>query len=366
MKTKLALLLAVASFVGAACVVTTSDRTTATSTPDPNVTLTQNVAPPPHSKLADVVAQDLPSVVNVRVKSVQFDPLGGTQDVKGQGSGVVIDKDGVILTNFHVVSGAVNVRVVFNDDHDPVEGKVIGTAPERDLAVVKVPETDLTPIVIGKSSSLRLGDSVLAIGFPLGLGGPTVTSGIVSGQERSISVPREDGTTEHLEGMLQTDAAINPGNSGGALVDAAGRLVGINTAAAGAGNAENVGFAISIDSALPVVREILSKPPEQRAWLGVIIRSMDAQVAGELNLDPDLKGALITDVVSGGPAEAAGLDTGDVITSVDGHPIASAEDLTTTLSDLSPGDAVPVRVTNSSGTKTVTVTLAERPITFDK
>jgi S1-C subfamily serine protease len=365
METKLVLLAAVAALVAGACVVTSSQGTSA-SGPSPDVTLTQNQAPPPHSKLADIVARDLPSVVNVRVKSVQFDPLGGTQDVKGQGSGVVIDKDGVILTNFHVVSGAVDVRVVFNDEHDPVEGKVIGTAPERDLAVVKVPVDDLNPIEIGQSSSLRLGDTVTAIGFPLGLGGPTVTSGIVSGQERSISIPREDGTTEHLEGMLQTDAAINPGNSGGSLVDAAGRLVGINTAAAGAGSAENVGFAISIDSALPVVREILSKPPEQRAWLGVIIRSMDSQVAAQLGLPSDLKGALITDVVSGGPAEAAHLATGDVITSVAGKPIETADDLTSSLADLNPGDKVILDITNDSEEKTVTVTLAERPITFNK
>jgi S1-C subfamily serine protease len=209
----------------------------------------QTAAPSPGAQVgrtidsAAVAQRVLPGVVYVRVEG-----FGGT----GAGSGVVIDREGTILTNNHVVAGASEVTVVFNDGrHDePLRGEVVGTAPERDLAVVRVDAGDLTPVELGRSGDLRLGDPVLALGFPLGLG-PTVTQGIVSGLERTI----EPSGGPRLEGLLQTDAAINPGNSGGALVDANGRLVGINTA--GAGFAENIGFAIAIDQARPVVEEIL-------------------------------------------------------------------------------------------------------------
>jgi len=223
----------------------------------------QTTAPRPAAQVgrtidgAVVVERVLPGVVNVRVEA-----LGRS----GAGSGVVIDREGTILTNNHVVAGASEVTVVFNDGrHDePLRGEVVGTAPERDLAVIRVDADDLTPVELGRSGDLSLGDPVLALGFPLGLG-PTVTQGIVSGLERTI----EPSGGPRLEGLLQTDAAINPGNSGGALVDAAGRLIGINTAAAGF--AENIGFAIAIDQAQPVVEEILNQPP--RNALGSASRS---------------------------------------------------------------------------------------------
>ena len=326
----------------------------------------QDTAPPPASDVADVVEEVLPSVVNVRVRSFALNSVGG-EDVRGQGSGVIIDRDGIILTNFHVVSDAVKVEVFFTeDDRESVEGTVIGTSPERDLAVIQVPEDDLTPIEVGKSSSLRLGDTAIALGFPLGLGGPTVTTGIISGEERTIEVPGDQGP-QSLEGMLQTDAAINPGNSGGPLVDAAGRLIGINTAAASAGSAENIGFAISIDAALPVVREVLTEPQEERAWLGVIIsRTFDENAAVQLGLDADVRGALVTDLVPGGPAEDAGIEPGDVITGIDGDEITSGDDLTETLTGLDPGDEVSVDVVNVDGDRTIELVLAERPITFER
>ena len=316
--------------------------------------LTQSDAPPPRSPVAEVVAEALPSVVNVKVTSVNDVGLG-----RGEGSGVVIDRRGVILTNFHVVSGAVNVDVVFNDDHGRMSGRVIGGIPERDLAVIRVDADDLDPIEMGRSSNLRLGDDVIAIGFPLGLGGPTVTKGIVSALDRNI-----DAGTEGLElqGLLQTDAAINPGNSGGALIDRAGRLVGINTAAATASAAENIGFAIAIDEALPVIEEILSEPPEERAWLGVSIASVDSSSdAAQLGLDLDVRGAAITLIFPNNPAEEAGLGEGDVIVRVGDEVVASAEDLTSALAGFDPGDKVEVVVVNQEGTKTVEVTLAQRP-----
>lgn len=321
------------------------------------VSLTQSDSPAPRSPLAEVIAQDLPSVVNVKVTSVNSSGLG-----RGEGSGVVIDEGGVILTNFHVVRGAVKVDVVFNDDHGQMEGRVLGGIPERDLAVIKVEADDLDPIDIGKSSNLQLGDDVVAIGFPLGLGGsPTVTKGIVSALDRSIDAGDQN---LHLEGLLQTDAAINPGNSGGALIDRAGRLVGINTAAVTASAAENIGFAIAIDEALPVIREILNEPPEDRAWLGVSIASVDSSSdAAQLGLDPDVRGALILLLFPGNPAKEAGLQEGDVIVSLAGHTVASAQDLTEALSDLDPGDEVEIVVVNKDGTRTVTLTLSPRPDT---
>src|SRR5215210_8564578 len=184
--------------------------------------------------IADAVERVLPSVVNVRTLT-----FGGG---KGEGSGVVLDRGGIIITNNHVIEGTTKVTVAFNDGKHvrPLPGTVIGTAAERDLAVIRVRATDLVPLALGRSSSLRLGDPVIALGYPLGFGGPTVTQGIVSGLDRTVEA---DGP--RLEGLLQTDAAINPGNSGGALVDRAGRLVGINTAKAG--SADNIGFAIAID-----------------------------------------------------------------------------------------------------------------------
>ena len=348
-----------------ACAFTTEE----TAAPDPVVSdfdIDQEDAAPPASEVADVVEQVLPSVVHVRVRGVRLDQFGA-QNVSGQGSGVIIDSEGIIVTNFHVVSGALKVKVEFTDEErEPVEGTVIGTAPDHDLAVIKVPEDDLTPITFGRSSNLRLGDSAIAVGFPLGLGGPTVTTGIISGEARDISVPGDDGEANKLKDLLQTDAAINPGNSGGALVDGTGRLIGINTAAANAATAENIGFAISIDSALPVIERIVSEPVEERAWLGVIIETLDPNVALELGLDPNLKGALITDLVPGGPAEEEGIEAGDIITAVGDIAIESGEDLTEALTGLEPGDEVAVEVVTPEGADTVTLTLGLRPITFER
>ena len=353
---KLALAVVVFSLLGACTIEAVRDvAEEVTEEQVSEVDLDQDDSPPPRSPVAEVVAEALPSVVNVKVTSVNNVGLG-----RGEGSGVVIDAGGVILTNFHVVSGAVNVEIVFNDGHEKMSGRVVGGIPERDLAVIRVDADDLDPIEIGRSSNLRLGDDVIAIGFPLALGTtPTVTKGIVSALDRRI----EAGTEGlRLEGLLQTDAAINPGNSGGALIDRAGRLVGINTAAAQASAAENIGFAIAIDEALPVIEEILSEPPEDRAWLGVSIASVDsASDAAQLGLDLDVRGAAITLVFPDNPAQGAGLDEGDVIIRVGDRPVRSAEDLTKALAQYDPGDEVEVVVVNQQGTKTVEVTLAQRP-----
>lgn len=358
MRARLTILLALLGVLVSACSVGTI-----TAAPDdarPSVALEQSDVEPPRSALSEVIDEALPSVVNVRVTSLDVGALGA-QTVEGQGSGVVIDRNGIILTNNHVIREAVKVEVVFADGRDKMEGEVIGRVPEKDLAVVRVEADDLDPIELGRSSELELGDSVAALGFPLGLvGGPTVTAGIVAGKERTITVQ-----DLRLESLLQTDAAINPGNSGGALIDRAGRLVGINTAAASASAAENIGFAISIDSALPVVEEILSEPPEKRAWLGVIIRPVDSpDIATQLRLDAETRGALIVETVAGGPAAEGGLEAGDVITAIDDDQIESAEDLTRTLAGLDPGNEVVIRVVTSDGARTEEVELAQRPVSL--
>jgi S1-C subfamily serine protease len=308
----------------------------------------------------------LPSVVNVRVTEVT-PGLFGPQTGRGEGSGVVISRNGIILTNNHVVQNATTVTVVFNNGKR-MRGHVLGTDPQRDLAVIKVNATNLKPIQIGHSSQpyLRLGDSVIAIGFPLGLGGPTVTKGIVSAEGRTINVanPGVPGGREHLENIIQTDAAINPGNSGGALVNMNGQLVGINSAAASAASAENIGFAISIDSALPVIKEILTKPLAKRAWLGVYMQNPDPVVATQLGLNGNVRGAFVIQVIPGSPAQRAGLKQGDVIVSVDGRPVTSADDLTSTMTRYNPGETVTLGIESADGRRTVRVTLVQRPPQF--
>jgi serine protease DegQ len=323
------------------------------------VDLDQSDERPPLSETAEIVEKVLPSVVNVQITAERFDPFTGPTEAQGQGSGVVIDSEGVILTNFHVVRDATDVQIALSDGRE-LAGTVLGAAPERDLAVVKVDADDLDPIELGKSSSLRLGDDVIAVGFPLGLsGGATVTKGIVSSTFRTIE---PEGGVE-LRGVLQTDAAINPGNSGGALVDANGRLVGINTAAAGAAAAENVGFAISIDAAIPVVKEILNEPAEERAWMGVDIQDLTPELAQQLDLSIT-EGVLVAGTFDGSPAEAAGINPGDVIVSIDGAEISDIVALAAALQDLGPGDEIEIMLANSDGERTVNLTLDQRPPEF--
>jgi S1-C subfamily serine protease len=316
---------------------------------------TSTAAASPSGSAADVVARVLPGVVNV--KTVGFD---GSE---GEGSGVVIDRRGVIVTNNHVVRGARTLMISFNDGRhtQPLRGDVIGTAEERDLAIIRVRRTDLIPVPLGRSSRLRLGDGVLAIGFPLGLGGgPTVTQGIVSGLDRTVHA---DGGPD-LEGLLQTDAAINPGNSGGALVDSAGRLVGIPTVAARAGTAENVGFAIAIDEARPVIDEIRTKPAAERAWIGVTFDSISTPAAAvQLGLSPNTRGAAVIALFAGSPASKAGLREGDVVVSINGQAVRSTGEISKALHALDPGDSVVLEVVDPAGPRRVTVTVGKRPPT---
>lgn len=325
--------------------------------PAPSVTFEQSDEPPSPSERADIVERVLPSVVNVRVRAIQSGEFGA-QELEGQGSGVIVDAEqGIVITNNHVVQCAVEVTVAFtDDDREPVEGRVLGTAPEKDLAVVQIEADDLEEMEIGRSSSLRLGDEVIALGFPLGLGGETVTSGILSGEDRRVE---PQGSAFPLEDLLQTDAAINPGNSGGPLVDGNGRLVGINTAAAGAATAENIGFAIPIDGALPVIEEIVAGG--ERAWLGVSLRPiLSAATAVEFGVDTDVRGAGVIALLQG-PAEGAGIAVGDVIVEIEGEEIDSSDGVSEAITKFDPGDTVTVTLIRGSEVVVVEVRLAPRP-----
>jgi len=331
--------------------------------------LEQSAATPQHSELSAVVEDVLPSVVNVRVESINLSDTAPPTEGAGEGSGVVIDPDGIILTNYHVVAGAVEVQVVFTDEREPLDGRVIGGDPDRDLAVIEVDARDLEAIEIGRSGSLKLGDDVVAIGFPLGLGGeetsasPTVTAGILSGTERTIEAQGSFGI-ERLVGLLQTDAAINPGNSGGALIDREGRLIGINTAVAG--SAENIGFAIAIDQAMPIINEILTDPPEEQAWLGVQLGNITSPlVAQDLGVPPDTQGAVVFGLIPGSPAAESDLQEGDVIVEVNGTRIPDRDTLIERLRRMNPGTEIELSIVSASGTRNVTVELAQRPLTFE-
>ncbi len=341
---------------------TTSSSANASANAEIARSLTQSDQAPPRSPASEVISSVLPSVVNVRVVQVSQSSTGQVGEVQAEGTGVIVSPDGVIVTNNHVVQGAVQVRVVFTNGHAAMSGTVIGTDPQHDIAVVKVDASGLTPVTIGRSSDLSLADTVYAIGFPLDLG-VTVTRGIVSGLNRSVSVQGESASAvEHLVGLLQTDAAINPGNSGGPLVDAAGHVVGINTAGASSASADNVGFSIAIDDALPVVKQLLTKPASQQAWLGVETVSVDSMAtAAALGLDPTVRGAAVVGVIATGPAAAAGIRTREVIVSFDGRPIGSAADLSTALAGLAPGQAVQVGLVATSGSRTVEVQLGQAP-----
>ena len=348
--------LAAAALLVAGCNGGGADESSPATTATQTVTVRESTptetaaAPDRAGSLAAAVTRVLPSVVNVQTSS-----FGGG---KGEASGVILRRDGLILTNNHVVEGTTGITVSFNDGvhMKPLKGTVIGTAPERDLAVVRVQADDLVPVALAQSSGLRLGDVVIAIGFPAGLGGPTVTSGIVSGLDRTIEGPNGD-----LTGLLQTDAAINPGNSGGPLVDRSGRLVGINTAGIRNVDTENIGFAIAIDEALPVIAQISDEPPTTDKWLGIAFSSVDSETAAvQLGLDSSTRGVAVTVVYPGGPAAKADMAVGDVIIAADDVPIRNANALTKLIAQRKVGDELDLELIDSRGPRLVTVKVARR------
>ncbi len=281
---------------------------------------------------------------------------GNSGSSGGEGTGFVISPDGVIVTNNHVVADAGGrIEVEFGDGTKQA-AELLGRAPEYDLAVIKVDGKNLPTVKLGSSDALAVGDQVVAVGNALALkGGLSVTEGIVSGKGRTVP---EDQTGTTLYDVLQTDAAINPGNSGGPLVNAAGEVVGINTALAG--GSQNVGFAISIDSAKAVIAQLRAGKRVSVAFLGVQTTDVTPAIARSLNLTTK-NGAVVKEVTNGQAAEKAGLKVNDVIVAIGGNRVTGPEGVGAQIRRFSPGENVEVTVERGGKSESVKVTLGTRP-----
>jgi S1-C subfamily serine protease len=327
--------------------------------------------------LAEVYEQSEGGVVQVKTTAVVENPdafgLPQPEQQSGLGSGFVIDKSGHIVTNFHVVEGADEVEVSFSNGEE-MDAAVIGNDPSTDIAVLKV-DTDsraLKPLRLGDSDTLRVGDEVVAIGNPLGLE-RTMTAGIVSALGRVIDAPNLFA----IEGVIQTDAPINSGNSGGPLLNAAGRVVGVNTQIVTAGSSGNIGIglAVPIDTVKDVAGQLIDHGSVEHAYLGVETQEIDEDIADELGL-PVKRGLLITRVLPGTPAERAGLRGGteqalvegttwiiggDIIVSADGTELRTQEQLLELIAERDPGDTMKLRIYRDGEQQTVEVQLGRRP-----
>jgi putative serine protease PepD len=331
----------------------------------------------------DIYKRDAPGVVFIRSQIVQrtqaspFD-FGLPQEQQGEatGSGFVIDKAGTILTNAHVVNGATKVTVQFAGKKS-VDAKVLGKDESTDLALLKVDPAglDLAPLTLGSSKGVEVGDPAIAIGNPFGLE-RTLTTGVISAVQRTIQAPNNF----EIDDVLQTDAPINPGNSGGPLIDATGKVIGINSQIATGGNGSNgsvgIGFAVPIDTAKKIIPELRQSGRVDRGYLGIGSLTVDKTLA-DLNLPVD-HGALVQSVTPGGPADKAGIRAGDlsatldnhaiqlggdIITKIDSKEIRTRDDLEAAVVDRKSGDKVKVTLYRAGKVKTVEVTLGERPNT---
>lgn len=270
------------------------------------------------------------------------------------GSGVIVSMDGYVLTNNHVVDKATDIQISLPDKRE-FKGKIVGSDPKTDVAVIKISATGLPTLPFGDSSKLQVGDYVFAIGDPFGIG-ETATMGIVS------ATGRGNLDIEDYEDFIQTDAAINPGNSGGALVNARGELVGINTAilAGGGGGNQGIGFAIPINMARRVMDQLLKHGKVTRGYLGVVIQEVTPELARAFKV-PEGKGALVGDVTADGPGAKAGLQKGDVIQELDGEAVAGVNDLRLRIAATAPGTTVRLKVLRNGQTRDVAVTLGQLP-----
>jgi len=275
------------------------------------------------------------------------------QTEHGLGSGVIVTKDGYILTNNHVVDGATELKVSLQDGRE-FTAKVIGRDPKSDIAVIKIPANNLPIVTLADSDKVQVGDVVLAIGNPFGVG-QTVTSGIVSATDRG------NMGIEDYENFIQTDAAINPGNSGGALVDINGRLIGINTAIMSrSGGSQGVGFAIPSDLARTEMASLVKDGHITRGYLGVMIQNITPTLADQFKLK-DTKGALVGDVVPDGPAAKAGFSAGDVVLSYNGHAVTDSRHLRLEVAETLPGTSVPVEILRNGERQKLDVTVKPIP-----
>jgi Do/DeqQ family serine protease len=278
----------------------------------------------------------------------------------GMGSGVIVSPEGYILTNHHVIEGAQAIEVTLNDGRSAL-AKVIGTDPETDLALLKIELPKLPVIVLGQVETLQVGDAVLAIGNPFGVG-QTVTSGIVS------ALGRKQLGINTFENFIQTDAAINPGNSGGALVDANGLLMGINTAIySRSGGNMGIGFAVPVSTATQIMASLIKDGKVTRGWIGVEPRALNAELAESFGIAKDKasgelpKGVLINGVLQNSPAAKAGIQPGDLVMQVAGQAVADVPEMLSRVAALKPGETAPILLQRNGKSMAVNVTLGTRP-----
>jgi S1-C subfamily serine protease len=302
-----------------------------------------------------------------------FNPFGPQGGGTATGSGFVIDDDGHVVTNDHVVDGASEVEVKLTEDGESYPAEVVGTDPSTDIAVldVEAPADELNPVALGRSSEVEVGDPVVAIGNPFGLQ-RTATAGIVSAVQREIQAP--NGFT--IRNAIQTDAAINPGNSGGPLFDAAGRVIGVNSQIESrSGGNVGIGFAVPIDTAREVAEQLIDDGEVEHAYLGISGADLTPEIADLLNLDAE-RGALVQQVVPDSPADEAGIEAGDaevtadgqpltvggdVIVAVDGEEVDGMDDVVAAVDEAQPGDEIELTILRDDEQRTVTVELGDRP-----
>ena len=305
------------------------------------------------SGIPAVAAAVIPSVVRI-------DTLGNATVQGSVGSGVIYRADGYIITNNHVVAGASAITVRLADG-ELLEAELIGTDPLNDLAVVRIARTGLTAVGLRPAGEpLAIGETVVAIGSPFGLD-TSVTAGIVSGVNREIRLDDAEGGLNTIPSAIQTDAAINPGNSGGALVDARGRLVGINTAIlTRTGSNEGIGFAVSVAQAISSADQLIAQGFVRHPLLGITGLDVSPEAAARVGLETT-RGAMIDSVADGSAADDAGLRPGDVVIALDGRPISTMSELVAEVRRRVPGDVVRLTVAGEGGTREVDVVLGERP-----
>ncbi|SFN96547.1 Do family serine endopeptidase [Nitrosospira briensis] len=321
---------------------------------------------------SDAAQKAMPSVVNVFTsKEVKIsshplmeDPLfrrffgdrsepPQSRRASSLGSGVIVSPEGYVLTNHHVIEAADEIEIALADGRK-ARASVIGSDPETDLAVVRVDMESLPTMTFGHSDNARVGDIVLAIGNPFGVG-QTVTMGIIS------ALGRTHLGINTFENFIQTDAAINPGNSGGALVDASGNLIGINTAIVSrTGGSLGIGFAITASVAKQIMEQIIQTGGVTRGWIGVEVQDLTPELAESFKR-PNTKGALIAGVLKGGPADRAGVKPGDIIVEVEGSPVTDSSDMLNLIAALLPGEAATIKVERNQADKSIDIKVGKRP-----
>lgn len=307
------------------------------------------------SPVEQVVNQVRPAVASLTVQVEQSGTFGSPEQREGAGSGFVINSDGFLLTNNHVVEGASEITVVL-PDHGRFDGSVVGRSPEQDLAMIQVDVDEELPVIpLGNLDDIRVGQSVVAIGNALGLpGGPTVTTGVVSALGRTLE-PQPG--QQPMEDLVQTDAAINPGNSGGPLVNLDGELVGINTA--GIQGAEGIGFAVSTESAERFINQVVEQEPQP--FIGISGADVTPTIAEQYGLPID-RGVLILQVTPNSPAAEVDIQPGDILVAIDGTEIETSQDLQSQLDEYEPGDDVTLLLNREGSEVEVSLTLGESPI----